>query len=60
MDMIPVYSIRCSVALPGNKQIASVRSVIGEEKITYKEMSGRVEILLDKLEVWDMISVDLK
>ena len=38
----------------------AVRSVIGEENVSYKESAGRVEILLDKLEVWDMLSIDLK
>lgn len=60
MDTIPVYSLSCSVAIPEKKHVMAVRSVIGEENVSYKETAGRVEILLDKLEVWDMLSIDLK
>ena len=60
MDTIPVYSLSCSIAIPEKKHVMAVRSVIGEENVSYKESAGRVEILLDKLEVWDMLSIDLK
>ena len=60
MDSIPVYSAKCSAVLPKGKQVQNVRSVIAGESLNYKEEAGKVEIVLDKLEVWDMLSIDLK
>ena len=60
MDSIPVYSAKCNAVLPKGKQVQNVRSVIAGESLNYKEEAGKVEIVLDKLEVWDMLSIDLK
>ncbi len=60
MDNIPIHSINCSIALPEGAVAERVRSVIGEEKVQGQMVGDRVEILLDKLEVWDMLSIDLK
>lgn len=59
MENIPFHGLSFSVGLNNSQIVKNVRSVIGEETVSFKTTDGRVEITADKLEIWDMFSIDL-
>ncbi len=59
MENIPFHGLSFSVKLDHSQKVKNVRSVIGEEKVSYKISGQRVDVSVDKLEVWDMVSIDL-
>jgi len=59
MENIPFHGLSFSVKLDNFQKVKNVRSVIGEEKVSFKISGERVDVSVDKLEVWDMFSIDL-
>ncbi|MGB8451313.1 MAG: hypothetical protein WCD89_03185 [Anaerocolumna sp.] len=59
MENVPSYGVSFSIKLKDSKRVKNVRSVIGGENVSFQVINGRVEVSADKLEVWDMFSIDL-
>lgn len=60
MENVPFYGLSFSVKLKDSQTVKNIRSVIGEENLSYQVSDGRVEVHAEKLEIWDMFSIDLE
>lgn len=59
MDTVPVHNVVLRVKIPEGRRAAAVRSVIEEQKLEWRQEEDRVVINLERVEVWEMIAVDL-
>ncbi|WP_312427054.1 alpha-amylase family protein [Lacrimispora sp.] len=60
MEHVPFHDLSFSVKLKDSQTVKNVRSVIGEENLSFQVSEGRVEVWADKLKVWDMFSIDIE
>ncbi len=58
MDTVPVHNIEITVKLPETRNVKTVRSVIEEQELEYRQEGDRVMIKLHQVEIWEMIAID--
>lgn len=58
-DTIPVCDIRVSVAVPEGKAVQNISASLESRKVTWEVQDGRADILLPRLDVWQMLTIDL-
>ena len=56
-ETIPVCGIRVKVKLPGDNQVQSVKAVIEEQQMTWKQDGEWISIDLKQLDVWEMLTI---
>ena len=57
-ETVPVLDIRLSLAIPEGASVKAVRATLEGQTVTCGEKDGRLEILLPRLDVWQMIVVE--
>ena len=57
---IPYHGLNFSIRLAQGERVSAVTSVLGGETVTYAVKDGVLRCTLQKLDVWDMIRIDLE
>ena len=60
VNNILYYDLNFSVKLPKNARVKSIRSCIADEEIKYSVQDNMLMCTLRKLDVWDMIAVEME
>ena len=56
----PVHDLAFTLKLPKGRAVSGIRSVIEEGNIDYTDTADGIKLAVGKLDIWDMIDVELK